>query len=203
MKELGVDLDGVLGDLAGSLIKIAWQKYHRNIAREDITCYQLEACTGLTREQLDEIFRSAPVFRDMEPIQNAREVLDRLKSRGWQIHIVTHRNHGNAGRRTAQAWLEKNRFPWDVVSLVRAQDKSEFARKHHLSFFIEDNYDTVKDLALVCSKVILLDKPYNQGPAIMNVVRVTTWQQIDREMLEVEDGLKRHPHESCKVGSAR
>jgi uncharacterized HAD superfamily protein len=182
MKELGVDLDGVLGDLAGSLIKIARQKFHRNIAHEDITCYQLDACTGLTKEQLDEIFGSAPVFRDMEPIQNAREGLDRLKSRGWKIHIITDRINRQAGRRTALAWMEKNRFTWDALSLVRAQDKSEFAREHHLSFFIEDNYETVKDLAQVCSKVILLDKPYNQGPAIANVVRVTSWQQIDGEM---------------------
>jgi len=187
MKDLGVDLDGVLGDLAGSLIKVARQKYHRNIAREDITCYQLEACTGLTREQIDEIFDSTPVFQDMKPIRNAREVLGRLKRRGWQIHIITDRFRGKEGQRTAQVWLEKNRFTWDTLSLVRAWDKSEFARRHHLSFFIEDNYDTVKDLALVCTKVILFNKTYNQGPAIKNVVRVTTWQQIDSEMPEVQD----------------
>jgi uncharacterized HAD superfamily protein len=184
MKDLGVDLDGVLGDLAGSLIKIARQKYDINIAHEDITCYQLEACTGLTREQIDEIYESTPIFQDMEPIPNAREVIGRLKSRGWQIHIITDRFRGNDGQTTAQRWLEKNGFIWDRLSLVRAQDKSEFAKMHHISFFIEDNYDTVKDLALVCTKVILFDKSYNQGPEITNVVRVTNWQQIDSEIPE-------------------
>jgi uncharacterized HAD superfamily protein len=182
MRMLGVDLDGVLGDLAGSVIKEARKKFHLKIDQKSITCYNLQECTPLSVDQVNELFETAPVVQDMKPIKNARVVLGRLKKSGWQINIITDRFRGDEGWAIAKEWLEKNRFEFDTLNLVRARDKSEYAKLHHIEYFIEDNYDTVKNLSLVCKRILLLDKPYNQGPEIPNVTRVKTWQEIEQEI---------------------
>jgi uncharacterized HAD superfamily protein len=189
-KRIGVDLDGVLNDLAGQVIQIARSRFALDISRKDITCHDLTRCTDLTAAQVKEIFQATDVFHSSAPADAAIDALSKLHTAGWTIHIVTDRfwhtrSEDWAG---AKVWLEKYGFEWDHLDLARASEKAKYAQSYGLSVFVEDNYDTAIGLSRVCDRVYLLDQPYNQGDLPPNVYRVPDWFAITKD-LGLEDRL--------------
>lgn len=179
---IGIDLDGVLGDLAGEVIKMARSMFGVEIRREDITSHRLQECTNLTSEQVKEIFAST-VFRTMAPVSGATEALRRLRSSGRIVHVVTDRFWSAQDWTVAKGWLDEHGFEWDHLNLVRAQEKAEYAQAHRISIFVEDNYETAVSLSSVCTKVYLLDRPYNQGRLPDKVIRASNWGDILNDLL--------------------
>jgi uncharacterized HAD superfamily protein len=183
-KVIGIDLDGVLNDLAGAVIDVAQAEFGLAIDRSDITSHRLEKCTGLTPEQVHGIFASPKTFEEAAPLADARVALEHLFGQGWTIHILTDRFWGKLDWRLARAWLSKHGFKWNHLNLVRAQDKAEYSEVHGIRLFVEDNYDTAVSLSSVCDKVYLLNQSYNQGNLPANVLRITEWHQIVQDLSE-------------------
>jgi uncharacterized HAD superfamily protein len=181
---IGIDLDGVLGDLLSEMIKVVEARYDLKLEREKVTCYRLDQCTPLTQAQIKEVFSSTDIFCTMRPIADAAECVKRLRREGWIVYVVTDRfwHDPETDLTIAKRWLQQNGFEWDHLELVSGEDKVDYAKKHGITFFVEDNADTVKRLSRVCSSVYLLDWPYNQGYLPANVTRVSTWQVIVGEI---------------------
>jgi uncharacterized protein len=179
---IGVDLDGVLGNLADEVIKMANENYNLQIKIDDITSHRLQECTPLTLSQVCEIFESTNIFKNLKPVENACESVKKLRLNNWVVFVITDRFWTKQDWILTKAWLENNDFEWDHLNLVRAKDKSVYADAHKLTVFVEDNLQTALDLATVCEKVFLFDRTYNQGEVPDNVKRVTKWKEILREL---------------------
>lgn len=175
---IGIDLDGVLGDLAGAVISAAADEFGLDIKRTDITSHNLQECTALNGAQVAAIFEKGDVFRIMQPVPGASVSVKRLRATGWVVHIVTDRFWNHADWSTATRWLAQREIGWDHLNLVRADEKPAYASGHRLRFFVEDNYDTAVNLASVCERVYLLDTSYNQGSLPANIIRLSCWQDI-------------------------
>jgi uncharacterized HAD superfamily protein len=178
MKKIGIDLDGVLGDLAAAVIKESRTMYNLKIKRKDITSHRLDECTPLTNDQIKGIFSEGNVFRNMTPITGAITAVSKLHKSGWFIYILTDRFWGNDDWVIANNWLEANSFEHDHLDLVRSKDKAVYAKSQGIKYFIEDNVDTAISLSKVCDRVYLLDTTYNQRELPDKVVRVATWEDI-------------------------
>jgi hypothetical protein len=107
---IGVDLDGVLGDLAEGVIRKAETQYGVIIGRNQITSHRLQDCTSLTEAQLKEIFESTDVFQTLTPIPGAREAVRDLHSKKWIVQVITDRFWTEQDWSIAKSWLEKNGF---------------------------------------------------------------------------------------------
>lgn len=179
---IGVDLDGVLGDLANEVVKNAKTKFSIDFSIKDITSHKLQECTELSEEQVKEIFNDMNVFRDMGPIPGAIKALKKLRNIGWKVHVITDRFWHSQDWTTAKDWLKHYGFEWDYLNLVRSAEKHKYAKSHHIAVFIEDNFDTAVKLSSVCTKVYLFDKPYNKGDIPDNAIRISTWKKIIKDI---------------------
>jgi uncharacterized HAD superfamily protein len=182
-KVIGVDLDGVLNDLAGAVIEAAQSRFGVTIDRAAIVSHQLQECTPLKLDQVKDIFSSPDVFEDAQPIEGAKEALDELRGAGWIVHVITDRFWGSDDWTIAKNWLAENGFKWDHLNLVRAEEKAPYAEAHGIEVFVEDNYNTAVSLPSLCERVYLMDRTYNKGVLPGNASRVLGWQQILDELL--------------------
>lgn len=187
--KIGIDLDGVLNDLAGSVISIARDKYGINIVRSNITTHRLDNCTTLTPDQVKDIFSTPKIFEDVAPLSDAINALSTLSSKGYDVHILTDRFWNDNDWDIATNWLKRYGFKWNQLYLVHAKDKPEFSKSLGLKFFIEDNIGTAVELASVCKQVFLLDRPYNQGELPGNVFRVDDWNSILEKFIDFEENV--------------
>lgn len=181
MERIGVDLDGILGDLIGVIIKEAHDCFGIKINEDQITNFKLENCTDLIEDQISEIFSKKEVYEKIKKIPYAHFSINRLREYGFVIHVITDRRPALLD--ITKKWLDLNGFHWDYLHLIKADNKAEFAKQNDIFTFIEDKYETVIKLSEVCRKVYLIDRPYNQGWLPSNVLRVNTWLEILGDLL--------------------
>jgi len=174
---LGVDLDNCLNDLVGPLRERV--KKELNIELPEITSYHIEDCTPLNKRQVQSFFTSE-FFQSLPADFDAVEVLQRFYALGNSIWVVTDREieHLNGTYR----WLEGNGIPYTAVQLSSPFDKAYIAETRRLKRFVEDRLDTAIALAAVCERVYLIDKPWNQGDVPENVMRVSGWREIGKDL---------------------
>nr|MBP9728145.1 hypothetical protein [Candidatus Moranbacteria bacterium] len=120
------------------------------------------------------------------PIPDAIESMDAL-SQNCQLVIVTSKP-ANLETMT-HAWVEKH-FPeifqgiYFTSSFVTPEHqqikKSELCRELGIEIFIDDSIANVLDVATVCERVFLFDRPWNQENVALptNVTRAYSWKEI-------------------------
>jgi uncharacterized protein len=176
--QIGIDLDGVLGDLVHNVIKYSKEKFNIRIKSEEITTHDLTKCTKLSDSQVKELFQDTEIFSTLNVLKGSKESIQILKARGYTIHIVSDRFWDKDDWKNTKKWLDGNEFSYDSLCLVSANDKLEYAKKHKLEYFIEDNLETAKKLSTYCKNVFLFNTPYNQGDIPPSVRRFNHWYEI-------------------------
>jgi len=177
-KRIGVDLDGVLADLAEGVVRKANSEYGLGVSKEDITSHDIAQCLRMSHDQVKSIFASDDIFVDLNPVSGSKRAIKLLHKKGWIIHVITDRFWHENDWSLSRAWLKSHAFHWNHLNLVRASQKAEYASAHEIQYFVEDNLDTARALGTVCEKVFLLDELYNKGDIPDNVIRISNWKQI-------------------------
>lgn len=173
-KLLCVDMDDVIADLSGwgeTLLKARGTAAHGKHTWDMLEAYKSE-------------FYSDGRFRELPPVEGAPEALRLLKHHGFTIVIVTARPQWQYKRLYADTldWLEREQVPHDHI--LFGKDKVELVHEHLSpawpTAFIDDHELNAKSLAKAGIKVMLFDRPHNQGVSIDSdfVRRVTTWTEI-------------------------
>lgn len=168
--DIGVDLDGVLYDFGK-----AFRGQLHGVGYDTTTMAQPTSWTfyedwGLTREQFQyEVSRGVDdgyIFAVGDPATGAREVLERLRSAGHRVHIITDRaSFGSPGEAQSATvrWLGEHDIPYD--SLTFSADKT-VVRTH---IMIDDRLENYRALDETACIPILLDQPWNQDPDALRV----------------------------------
>ena len=68
-------------------------------------------------------------------------------------------------------------------------DKLKAAKENKIELFIEDSYDTCKELSENEIKSILMTTKMNQDIHQGNIVRVKNWKEIYEEILKIESNF--------------
>ena len=106
----------------------------------------------------------------MRAVQGARQLLMRLEAAGYRVHIVTDRFWYPEIHEDTRDWLSNRMIRVASVVFANKTEKQRVARDLEFAWFIEDQRSNANLLAAVC-RVLLIDKPYNQGTLAPNVQR--------------------------------
>jgi uncharacterized HAD superfamily protein len=191
---VGCDLDGVIGDIVKQLVRFSRSEHRIHLTRKHIVSENIETCTPIRRDQLHELFENPEFFRTLPAMPRARESLSRLKAAGCAIHIITDRFWYSDIHADTREWLKRYQIPFDSVVFARKAEKHDVAERLKVRYFVEDQLSNARLLAPLC-KVLLLDRPYNQGEIPDQVTRVDNLKDVVAEIVEGKRVLdsSRHP----------
>jgi len=168
---VAIDLDGVLGNIALQLVRFSAAEYRLRLQQKTFTSENIETCTPISQQQLHKLFESPTFFRTMPPIRGASKWVSVLQSRGSKISIITDRFWYEGIQEDTIEWLRSYQIPYDTIAFARKVAKQDFVKDLKIDWFIEDQLSNAKLLSQVC-RVVLIDRPYNQGELPSGVVRV-------------------------------
>lgn len=189
---IGVDLDGVLNDVAewhfacGSKFCLE-QNINRGFNPKG---YYMEDQFHLSSEENNEFWRQY-IFDLLIAIPirpYASEVIHKLRKAGHKIVILSARDsqfltHQYSGMIDyyVKAWLDKYNVEYDEL-VINTSNKREKCLSIGLDLMIEDKASNVDDISKIIP-VMVFDAPYNQGCTGKNVIRVYSWYQIYQEII--------------------
>lgn len=187
---IGIDIDDTTVIAVNSMIKYA-DIYDINILGRKGTNgnlgliqnrYYLKALYGWTDEEKFDFFNRyyKSVLEECEAMPYASEVIKKLKEEGNEIFFITARlnNIKNCDSEAiTRKTLEENNIPYDKL-IVNASDKLKFCKEHNIEIFIEDSYDTCKQLQESGIKSYLMTTRMNEKINSLEVDRVTNWNEI-------------------------
>lgn len=170
-KIIGVDLDGVIADIVAQLVRFSRTEYGLDLSPSTFESENIETCTPISAEQLRRLFCDPKFFRTMRAIQGARRSLARLVVAGFTVHIVTDRFWYPGIHDDTRHWISQRTIPASAVVFATKSEKQTVARDLEFRWFIEDQRSNANLLSNVC-RVLLIDRPYNQGMLAPKVQRI-------------------------------
>jgi len=186
--KIGVDLDNVLSQSMPALIEFHNKNYGTNQKLEDFKTANFEEAWGGSLEQaiqkIDK-FHKTYGFKNLKPIEGAKEVLEKLKKNN-ELYIITARTDDI--KKDTEDWIELY-FP-NIFSKIYFTNQFSMGNKSipkkkvcddlGIDVFIEDNITNVLECTSPNRKVYLFDYPWNQTNKLPEgVERVHSWKEID------------------------
>ncbi len=175
----GFDIDSVVGDLSGVLVKVAEEVYGIQLSPDQFTRFRLEECLPFEPDFILEWIARALEPRWtalMEPYPGAVEVLTGLSA--WQpLRFVTARPEVEPVR----SWLvgRLDRVPADRIhteAVGYADLKLQVLKDWGITHFVEDHVETCHLLQRSGIVPIVFEQPWNMGLHAFATVR--NWSEI-------------------------
>ena len=154
--KFGIDVDGVLRNLTGGIIKMFNSRYPRQVTIDQFVYYDVNNMFPELGDAGKYFFtgdNARQILRYSEPMpgsQNAFKILQEL----GKVYIITSQT-GYENISNTLFWLHDNQFECDQICFVK--DKSIVSG---LDYFIDDNPD--KFIGMDAKHSILIDMPYNR-----------------------------------------
>lgn len=190
---IGVDCDGVLTDMSAYICEYGEKWFRRKPTNP--SGYSLSDVFGCTEE---EEFRFGLKYfffycKKWPPRNRAVDIVKKLNNDGHSLYEITARKFvtkknllGWYSRLLYKKWLKNNEFHFQDIYFCSeefaSEDKLAGCRKYQVDVMVEDRDNVALYLAENGVKVLLFDAPYNQGVEHENIVRVTCWEEVYREI---------------------
>lgn len=136
------------------------------------------------------------VLEECVPMPNAPETITKLKEEGNEISFITARltqiKNCDTENITIKT-LKDNKIPYDKL-IINASDKLKFCKENGIEIFIEDSYDTCKQLEENGIKTYLMTTKMNQNINAGDIERVEDWNEIYQKVksyIEKVEGIDR------------
>lgn len=118
------------------------------------------------------------VLEECEFMPDAKEIIKKLKEDGNEIYFITARLLQIKNCDTESITKETLKdIPYDKL-IINASNKLEVCKDNQIDIFIEDSYDTCKELEENGIKSYLMTTKMNQNIDAGNIERVTSWKEI-------------------------
>ena len=183
---IGIDIDGVLTDLARFVsdygIKFC---YDNNIEYKikDDSYYESEAL-GISLENAEKFWNKYLPYYATEygPREFAAEVIKKLKTNN-EIYIITARNEEGLPKEVygkmqslVKEWLAKNQIEYDKL-IFTVGSKLPYCLENGIDIMVEDSPRNLTDIGAKIP-VLCFDNPYNRKIEGKNITRVHSWYDI-------------------------
>ena len=176
-----VDMDDTIELFLKAWINGVNKQYGRNVAYEDIKTWDVAvAFPGLTREQVYSIPMQHGFWSNVEPIENAAEVLSRLMAKGHEVYIVTAASYDSVFEKMSEVLFRYFPFiKWDQVII------SSHKQLIRGDILIDDG---VHNLEGGHYKKILMTAPHNitYNAEAHGMIRVHNWQEIEHVISQIQ-----------------
>lgn len=188
--KIGIDIDDTTVITVNSMIKYA-DKYDTEVLGRQGTNgnlgliqnrFYLKVLYGWTDKEKYDFFNMyyKNVLEECVLMPNADKVIQKLKEDGNEIYFITARltniNNCNTEEIT-KTTLKENNIPYDKL-IVNANDKFKVCEEEGIELFVEDSYDTCKELMEKGIKSILMTTKMNQNIEAGNISRVHNWDEV-------------------------
>ena len=187
---IGIDVDDVIADFSGAVLKHLKQKHGLDLDFEEWTEYMIEESpkfAGISEKILDsmqDIFNSDSALLHFSISPDAPKVLKDLAER-HQIFFITARGRDfKFAKAHTLKWLESHSIPFHALHFEH--DKHVIAKDLRVDLFIEDSPKNASLLVKEGVPVLLMDKPYNREVRHELITRVKDWKDIAKEIDKIE-----------------
>ena len=177
--KIGIDIDDTITDTMQYMTKFVSQHfnldekylidnniYYMNLP-ENIKENEKEFCyINLGRELLN-----IPIKR------NAKKVINKLKSEGNQIIIITARDYQTYKHPMEETKNRLNKLGINYDQLICIRDKRKACINENIDIFIDDSMRNLAEIKDVVKKVYLFTSPYNKNYEV-DYERVCSWEVL-------------------------
>lgn len=190
--KIAVDVDDVLVPLAKTYYDYHNKKFGTNIDGDTLIHYRWDHHMGVSLktsvERVQEFYKT-DIFKNMQVFENAKEVLINL-AKNHELIIISSRF--GVSKEFTKQWANKE-FP-DIFSDIifsaeyhyeeeykkakNIKEKAFVCLDNNINLIIEDSLIHALECAKQGIKVILLNKPWNQGELPDNIIRANNWKDI-------------------------
>ncbi len=172
-----VDMDGVLADFDAEFLR-RWRERHPDKfyvpLEKRTTFYVKDEYPEELKPLVAEILLESSFFRDMLPVPGAKEALEEMQTRGWDVFVCssplsTYKNCVSE----KYEWVEKVLGPAWVKRLILSKDRTILKA----DILIDDRPLITGVVDPPEWEQILYDRPYNKG---VNKRRITweNWREV-------------------------
>lgn len=175
---LCIDIDGTVTEPYYWLER-ANAYFGSSLRPEHVTQYEIHKLLGIEPEVYQDFYEKNGIYlhAEAEIRLGAREVINTLYDQHL-IHFVTAREERMTD--VSVQWLNGHHIPMDSITHLGSHHKVEKAVELQADFFIEDSLDNALELAAAGFQVLLIECTYNKGTLPNNILRVSSWFQIER-----------------------
>jgi len=183
--KIGIDIDGPIVDYMGGFCNFYNPKYGTNFSIEDFKTHDIWEIVGGTRVhavKLVKEFYETDLFDNIGLIKGAEESIKKLYKDNHDLHVITAR--WKFFKDKTEAFFKKN---FEDVPLPifytgffgGGKKKAKVCKKLGIELMIEDSKKYAFNCVEVGVRVLLFDKPWNQGDSLLNnITRVYNWNEI-------------------------
>ena len=180
---IGIDIDNCISNFDDVLLEeyIKHDKELRNTGIVDENpIYISIGMFDWSKEENDEFYYNniQRIAMSLKPLNNAKEVIDKLKADGNEIYIITSRDNGeyiNPEKMTRE-WLEKYEIYFDKLILTGRHEKGPVCKENNIDIMIEDSIKNCEDIENNGVKCYIMDTRYNKHETRFE--RVKRWNEI-------------------------
>ena len=187
---IGIDIDDTTVVTVESMVKYG-DKYDTEVLNREAKKdnlgkikdrYYMKALYGWTEEEkfafFDMYYKN--VLEECYPLPNASEIINRLKQEGNEIIFITARLTNIKNCETENITKEtfrKYNIPYDKL-IMNVDDKLKFCKENDVEIFIEDSYETCKNLQENGIKAYLMTTKMNRNIVDDKIERVSSWNEV-------------------------
>ena len=181
--KIGIDIDNCISNFDDVLLE-EYLKHDKELRNTGIINDKPHHITvGMfdwSKEENDEFYYNniQRIAMSLKPLNNAKEVIDKLKADGNEIYIITSRDNGeyiNPEKMTRE-WLEKYDIYFDKLILTGRHEKGPICKENNIDIMIEDSIKNCEDIENNGVKCYIMDTRYNKHETRFE--RVKRWNEI-------------------------
>ena len=180
---IGIDIDNVISNFDEELLSsyLKHDKELRNNGIIDKKAYVRKMFDWSEEEERTFYNNNIEnIARNLKVKEYAREYIDKLRSDGHYICIITGRANGEYKEpyKMTKEWLDKNNIYYDKLVFTNAYDshgKAKECLKNNIDIMIDDFKRICEDCVTNNIITLLMDTPYNKNS---NLTRVHNWEKI-------------------------
>ena len=180
---IGIDIDNCISNFDDVLLEeyIKHDKELRNTGIiNDKPHHIAVGMFDWSKEENDDFYYNniQRIAMSLKPLNNAKEVIDKLKADGNEIYIITSRDNGeyiNPEKMTRE-WLEKYDIYFDKLILTGRYEKGPVCKENNIDIMIEDSIKNCEDIENNGVKCYIMDTRYNKHETRFE--RVKRWNEI-------------------------
>lgn len=187
---IGIDIDDTTVVTVESMVKYG-DKYDTEVLNREAKKdnlgrikdrYYMNALYGWTEEEkfafFDMYYKN--VLEECYPLPNASEIINKLKQEENEIIFITARLTNIKNCETEKITKEtfrKYNIPYDKL-IMNVDDKLKFCKENDVEVFIEDSYETCKNLQENGIKAYLMTTKMNRNIVDDKIERVSSWDEV-------------------------
>lgn len=182
---IGIDIDNVISNFNDELLKecLKHDKTLRNIGIVNEELYMIRGMFDWSEEEIKSFYSRniQRIATNLKPINNSKQIIDKLKEDGNEIYIITGRNNGEYTnpKEMTEKWLDKYKIYYDKLILTNAYDnhaKTIECIKNNIDIMIDDSTRICLDLKENGIRVFQMETRYNKENS--QIEKVSSWKEI-------------------------